>query len=84
MNSTLIEQVRELLAAYVDVAPEAFQMDADLDLAYDMDSTEMTEFAKKIEQRFGVQATRSQRSDWRTGHHVCQFLGDHLVVLRAA
>jgi acyl carrier protein len=72
--STLNQQVRELLAGYVDLAPAEFQMDASLDRAYDMDSTELTELAKKIEQRFGVRATKSQRDDWNTGADICRFL----------
>ena len=73
-SSTLNEQVRELLASYVDAVPAEFQMDASLDLVYDMDSTELTELAKKIGQRFGVRATSSQRDDWNTGDDICRFL----------
>lgn len=74
MSNVLNEQVRELLAAYVELPPAEFRMDADLDLAYDMDSTELTELAKKIEQRFGVRASKSERQDWSTGEHICRFL----------
>ena len=78
-NSTLSEQIRELLAGYVDAAPAEFQMDASLDLVYDMDSTELTELAKKIAQRFGVRATGSQRDDWNTGDDICRFLETQLA-----
>ena len=74
MSSTISQQVRDLLATYVDVTPAEFRMEASLDLAYDMDSTEMTELAKKVEQRFGVKASKSQREDWLTGDHLCRFL----------
>lgn len=74
MSNDLNNQVRELLAGYVDVPVDEFDMDADLDLAYDMDSTELTEFAKTLEVRFDAPATRSQRQDWTTGRHIARFL----------
>jgi acyl carrier protein len=80
MSSTLNEQVRELLATYVDLPPAEFQMDASLDRAYDMDSTELTELAKKIEQRFGVRAGKSERDDWNTGEDICCFVQAKLSV----
>jgi acyl carrier protein len=79
MSSNLFEQVRDLLATYVDVAPQDFRMDASLDLAYDMDSTERTELAKKVEERFGVRASKSQRDDWETGNDLCRFLEKELA-----
>jgi acyl carrier protein len=79
MSSILHTQVRELLASYVDAEPSEFQMEVSLDVAYDMDSTELTEVAKKIEQRFGVRATHSQRQDWNTGEDICRFLEGRLA-----
>lgn len=82
-SSNLTTDVRELLAAYVDVLPVDFRMEADLDLAYDMDSTELTELAKKIEQRFHVKATKSHRDDWRSGNDVCRFVERQLLASSA-
>jgi acyl carrier protein len=82
-SSNLTTDVRELLAAYVDVLPVDFRMEADLDLAYDMDSTELTELAKKIEQRFQVKATKSHRDAWRSGNDVCRFVEGQLLASSA-
>ena len=79
MSHSLPQQVCELLAEYVNLPAAEFQMDASLDLAYDMDSTEMTELAKKVEERFGVRASRSQRQDWLTGNDLCRFLDKQLL-----
>lgn len=79
MSNALNRQVRELLSGYVDLTPDEFRMDADLDLVYDMDSTELTELAKKIEQHFGVPAKKSERDDWTTGEHICRFLQARLA-----
>ena len=83
MSSNFTQQVRELLASYVDLAPAEFQMDASLDRAYDMDSTELTELAKKIEQRFGVRANKSERDDWNTGDDIGRFLQAKLATTEA-
>ena len=79
MSHSLPQQVCELLAEYVNLPAAEIQMDASLDLAYDMDSTEMTELAKKVEERFGVRASRSQRQDWLTGNDLCRFLDQQLL-----
>jgi acyl carrier protein len=54
-------------------------MDADLDIEYDMDSTEMTEFAKKIEQKYGISIQRSERQDWVSGSDICKFVARKLA-----
>ncbi|UFH50202.1 acyl carrier protein [Pseudomonas sp. KNUC1026] len=68
------DSVRALLSAYVDVKQEQFDMAADLDLVYDIDSTEMTELAKKIELAFGIPVSKTQRQDWTTGQSISAFL----------
>lgn len=79
MNHCIESQVRLLLATFVDVTPEAFRMDADLDRTYDMDSTELTALAMEIETRFGVKADKSARDDWTTGQKVSAFVQKHLA-----
>jgi acyl carrier protein len=74
MKDQIFAEVKALLAAYIDVAEAELDMDADLDLVYDMDSTELTEFAKEIENRFGVAASRTDRQDWDTGSAIVSFV----------
>jgi acyl carrier protein len=74
MKDHIAAQVKALLANYIDVPQAELDMDADLDLAYDMDSTELTEFAKEVENAFGIAATRSDRQSWETGNAICAFV----------
>jgi acyl carrier protein len=74
MKEEIYAQVKALIAAYIDVPEAELKMDADLDLVYDMDSTELTEFAKEIDKRFGVAASRSDRQSWETGNSICEFV----------
>lgn len=74
MKDQIAAQVKALLANYIDVPVAELDMDADLDLAYDMDSTELTEFAKEIESAFGIAANRSDRQSWETGNAICNFV----------
>jgi len=74
MNSKIYNDVQALLAGYVSISPTEFNMNANLDRVYDMDSTELTELAMKIEQQFGVSVSRSERQDWETGADICRFL----------
>ena len=66
--------VRDLLADYVGVPAEDFQMEKSLDLDYAMDSTELTEFARQIESRFALSIAKSQRSSWERGEDVAAFV----------
>lgn len=71
--------VKALITAYIDVAPEDFSMTADLDLVYDMDSTEMTEFAKEIERQYGIPVSRTERQSWETAESIAEFVLAKLV-----
>jgi acyl carrier protein len=74
MKEEIYAQVKALLADYIDVPVMELNMDADLDMVYEMDSTELTEFAKEIDNRFGVAASRSDRQSWETGNAICEFV----------
>ena len=73
MSNTVFNDVRELLAGYVEVEAADFQMSADLAEEYAMDSTELTEIAKKIERRFGISVDKSERLDWTNGERIYRF-----------
>ncbi|AKI01946.1 acyl carrier protein [Hoeflea sp. IMCC20628] len=66
--------VRTILATYTETPIEEFDMSEDLDLTYDMDSTELTDFAKQLTQQYGVVIAKSDRADWTTGNDIVAFL----------
>lgn len=74
MQDPIFEQVRALISAYIEIEEDKFDMSADLDLEYDMDSTELTEFAKEIERVFGIPASKSERSSWESGQTIYAFI----------
>ncbi len=79
MQDKINEEIREMIAGYIDVNASELSMDADLDIEYDMDSTEMTEFAKKVEQKYGISIQRSERQDWVSGRDICKFVARKLA-----
>ncbi|RWR03024.1 hypothetical protein ED28_04960 [[Pantoea] beijingensis] len=74
MQDPIFVQLKALISAYIDVAEDELDMNADLDLVYDMDSTEMTEFAKEVENKFGIPALKSERSSWESGQAIYAFI----------
>ena len=66
--------MRTMLANYTQTPIEEFDMSEDLDLTYDMDSTELTEFAKHLAQQYNIIVAKSDRADWRPGHDIVAFL----------
>ena len=84
MQNHLQQQIQALLAAYLDIPASDFQMEASLENSYDMDSSEMTEFAKTLEQRFGITTLKTERSDWNTGNDICRFVEARLPATRRA
>lgn len=74
MKENVFDEVKNLISAYIEVPKHELDMSANLDLTYDMDSTEMTEFAKEIEQKFNISASKSERSSWESGLSICQFI----------
>ncbi|EIS1474294.1 acyl carrier protein [Serratia marcescens] len=74
MQDPIFVQVRALISAYIEVAEDELDMSADLDLVYDMDSTEMTEFAKEVERTFGIPASKSERGSWESGQAIYAFI----------
>jgi acyl carrier protein len=84
MQNDLHHQIRGLLAAYLDIPAGDFQMEAGLESGYDMDSSEITEFAKTLEQRFGITTLKTERSDWNTGNDICCFVESRLSANRRA
>lgn len=79
MQDNIFEEIKALIADYIEVPVEKLSMDADLDIEYDMDSTEMTEFAKTIEQKYGISITKSNRQDWVCGKDIGKFILAQLV-----
>lgn len=74
MQDQIFVQIRALISAYIEVAEDELDMNADLDLVYDMDSTEMTEFAKEVERKFGIPASKSDRGSWGSGQAIYAFI----------
>src|SRR5579859_390623 len=74
MEDTIRSAVRALLAGYIEVDESTFSMTADLDLEYEIDSTEVTEVARKIEELFSVQVSKSSREAWTTGEDIAAFV----------
>lgn len=66
--------VRRMLANYTQTPTEEFDMSEDLDLTYDMDSTELTDFAKHLSQEYNIIIAKSDRADWRTGNDIVSFV----------
>lgn len=77
MSGDVWMRIKAMLADYVGVPPDGFEMEKSLDLAYDMDSTELTEIAKKIEVEFSLSIDKSARSDWETGADIATFVREH-------
>jgi len=74
MQDPIFLLVKALISTYIDVAQDELDMSADLDLVYDMDSTEMTEFAKEVERKFGIPASKSERGSWESGQAIYEFI----------
>lgn len=66
--------VRTMLAHYTQTPIEEFDMSEDLDLTYDMDSTELTDLAKRLAQQYNIVVAKSDRADWRTGNDIVAFM----------
>lgn len=77
MTEAVQARIRAMLADYVGIPPEAFDMAASLDLEYDMDSTELTEVARTIEAEFGLGIDKSVRSSWERGADIARFVAEH-------
>lgn len=77
MSGDMWMRIRAMLADYVGVPAEGFEMEKSLDLDYDMDSTELTEIAKKIEVEFSLSIDKSARSDWETGADIARFVEEN-------
>lgn len=84
MQDSVFEEIQTLIADYIDVKASELSMDADLDLEYDMDSTELTEFAKKIQQRYGISITKTDRQRWETGRDIAKLVSQKLALERDA
>lgn len=82
MQDKISKEIRAMLANYIDIPEEEVSMDAILDSEYEMDSTEMIEFAKKIEQKYGISITKSDHRTWLSGNHVCKFVIDQMAKLQ--
>lgn len=67
--------IRRILAEYVGVPAENFEMDKSLELDYDLDSTELTEIAKRVESEFGLSIDKSTRRSWESGADIAMFVG---------
>jgi len=76
MQDPIFIQIRRLISAYIEVSEDELDMNADLNSEYDIDSTEMTELAKEIESKFGIPASKSERSSWETGQTIYAFIRD--------
>lgn len=66
--------VQTMLAHCTQTPIEEFDMSEDLDLTYDMDSTELTDLAKRLAQKYNIVIARSDRADWRTGNDIVAFV----------
>lgn len=84
MSDHILQTIRSMLAGYVEVPETDFRMEADLDAEYDMDSTELTEFAKRIEEVFFVPVSKSTRQSWVTGNDIAAFVVAHQVQQKIA
>ena len=67
-------RIRAILAGYVGIPAESFEMEKSLDLDYDMDSTELTEIAKTIESEFALSIDKSTRRSWESGADIAVFV----------
>ena len=72
--SQIFTEVRTMLASYTETTIEEFDMSEDLDRGYDMDSTELTEIARLLSERFGITVAKSERTDWKTGNDIASFV----------
>ena len=70
----IFADVRTMLANYTQTPIEAFDMSGDLDLTYDMDSTELTDLARRLSQQYNIVIGKSDRADWRTGNDIVAFI----------
>lgn len=68
-------KIRQILAEYVGVPAENFEMERSLELDYDLDSTELTEIAKRVETEFGLSIDKSTRRSWESGADIARFVG---------
>ncbi|WP_423391433.1 acyl carrier protein [Burkholderia sp. LMG 21824] len=78
MNADVTKVIQEMIAGYLGLQASDVDMSADLDLEYDMDSTELTDFAQLIEKRFSISIDKSHRRSWETGCDIAAFVAQML------
>lgn len=83
MKTQIETDIKLLLAVYVSLPEDEISLSADLDLEYDMDSTELTEFAKILEKDFAISIAKSQRQCWVTGQDICNFVHEQVLARQA-
>lgn len=66
--------IRKTLAQYTEIPVDDFDMAKDLDLDYDMDSTELIEIALDITKKYNINITKSHRNHWNTGNDIVSFI----------
>lgn len=83
MQDKIYDEIRDLIAEYIEIPKDELSMDADLDIEYDMDSTEMTELAKNIEQKYTISIAKSERQNWVSARSICSFVAQKLLAEKA-
>lgn len=78
MSNTIETRIQTLIAGYLGLAVDKVDMSADLDTAYEMDSTELTDFAKAVEKEFGISISKTDRKDWDSGKDISSFVANAL------
>ena len=74
MKESIELAVKDLLADYIEVTADNFCMSASLEMDYEVDSTELTELATKVERAFSVSVSKVERQGWETGDDICRFV----------
>lgn len=74
MAGDVTETIRSILASYIGIAAQEFEMNKYLSVEYEMDSTELVDVAKRIEQQFAITIDKFARKQWATGDDIAQFV----------
>lgn len=74
MEKLIYNKIINQLANFVEVEFSKFDMTANLEEEYDIDSTELTDLAKILEKEFDVKINKSEIDNWESGNSIFNFI----------
>ena len=64
------DKIIDIIAESIGIDREDLDITADLDIEYDMDSTEKADLARILEKEFKIEIERSSKDTWNTASDI--------------